>query len=108
MPASPPEILYDSGPCLVVNKPAGVLTQAPAGIDSLELRVKDFYREREGKDGNIYLGLPHRLCDWIARGTTKLFRPPIPARLAKDPLPESQRILASRHSAIATCASPPS
>jgi 23S rRNA pseudouridine1911/1915/1917 synthase len=45
----------------VLNKPAGVLTQAPAGIDSLEVRVKDFYRQREGKEGNIYLGLPHRL-----------------------------------------------
>ena len=55
------DILYDSGPCLVVNKPPGVLTQAPAGIDSLEVRVKEFYREREQKEGNIYLGLPHRL-----------------------------------------------
>jgi RluA family pseudouridine synthase len=55
------EILYDNGPCLVVNKPAGVLTQAPAGIDSLEVQVKHFYRQREHKEGNIYLGLPHRL-----------------------------------------------
>jgi 23S rRNA pseudouridine1911/1915/1917 synthase len=55
------DILYDNGPVLVVNKPAGVLTQAPAGIDSLEVRVKAFYREREAKEGNIYLGLPHRL-----------------------------------------------
>ena len=55
------EILYDDGPCLVVNKPAGLLTQAPRGIDSLELAVKDFYRAREGKEGNIYLGVPHRL-----------------------------------------------
>jgi 23S rRNA pseudouridine1911/1915/1917 synthase len=55
------DILYDSGPCLVVNKPPGILTQAPAGIDSLEVRVKAFYREREQKEGNIYLGLPHRL-----------------------------------------------
>lgn len=55
------EILYDNGPCLVINKPSGVLTQAPAGIDSLEVQVKAFYREREGKEGNIYLGLPHRL-----------------------------------------------
>jgi 23S rRNA pseudouridine1911/1915/1917 synthase len=55
------DILYDSGPCLVVNKPAGLLTQAPAGIDSLEVRVKQFYRDREEKEGNIYLGLPHRL-----------------------------------------------
>ncbi len=56
-------VLYDEGPCLVVNKPAGLLTQAPAGIDSLEVRVKNFFRRREGKeaDSNIYLGLPHRL-----------------------------------------------
>src|SRR3712207_7196614 len=55
------DVLYDSGPCLVINKPSGILTQAPAGIDSLEVQVKAFYREREGKEGNIYLGLPHRL-----------------------------------------------
>ncbi len=63
LPAPNPQldILYDSGPCLVVNKRPGLLTQAPAGIDSLEVRVKEFYREREQKEGNIYLGLPHRL-----------------------------------------------
>jgi 23S rRNA pseudouridine1911/1915/1917 synthase len=55
------EILYDSGPVLVINKSAGILTQAPTGIDSLEVQVKAFYREREEKEGNIYLGLPHRL-----------------------------------------------
>src|SRR3990172_6876165 len=55
------DILYDNGPCLVVNKPPGLLTQAPAGIDSLEVRVKAFYKEREQKEGNIYLGLPHPL-----------------------------------------------
>jgi 23S rRNA pseudouridine1911/1915/1917 synthase len=57
------EVLYNSGPVLVVNKPPGLLTQAPAGIDSLEVRVKAFYRQREGKQdsANIYLGLPHRL-----------------------------------------------
>lgn len=62
MPPLPPlESLYQSGPCLVVNKPPGLLTQAPAGIDSLEVQVKDFYRASEQKEGNIYLGLPHRL-----------------------------------------------
>lgn len=54
-------ILYDVGPCLVVNKPAGIATQAPPGIDSMERQVRDFYRHREGKSGNIYLGVPHRL-----------------------------------------------
>lgn len=55
------EILYEEGPCLVVNKPAGVLTQAPPGIDSLELRIKRFLIERENKPGKAYLGVPHRL-----------------------------------------------
>ncbi len=57
------KILYDDGPVLVVNKPSGLLTQAPAGIESLETRVKEFFRRREGKsdDASIYLGLPHRL-----------------------------------------------
>src|SRR5258708_7249770 len=59
----PLDILYDDGPVLVVNKPAGLPTQAPPGIDSLEVRVKEFFRQREGKpaDAAIYLGLPHRL-----------------------------------------------
>jgi 23S rRNA pseudouridine1911/1915/1917 synthase len=57
----PLEILYDRGPCLVVNKPAALLTQGPPGVDSLELRVRRLYKEREGITGNIYLGVPHRL-----------------------------------------------
>lgn len=59
----PFEILYDDGPCLVVSKPPGLLTQAPPGIDSLEIAVKEFYRKREQKlaSDNIYLGIIHRL-----------------------------------------------
>ncbi len=48
------EILYENGPCLVVAKPAGLLTQAPPGIDSVEARIK----ELRGVD---YLGVVHRL-----------------------------------------------
>lgn len=57
------EILYQNGPCLVVNKPAGLLTQAPRGIDSLEIRVKEFYRQQEEKppEAKLYLGLAHRI-----------------------------------------------
>ncbi|MEO8497225.1 MAG: RluA family pseudouridine synthase [Planctomycetota bacterium] len=55
------DILYEEGPCLVVNKPAGVLTQAPPGVDSLEIRIKQFLIERENKPGKAYLGVPHRL-----------------------------------------------
>jgi RluA family pseudouridine synthase len=52
------EILYEEGACLAVNKPAGLLTQAPYGIDSLESRVKAYLMEKEGRK---YLGIPHRL-----------------------------------------------
>src|SRR4051812_48764293 len=55
------DILLEQGPCLVVNKPPGLLTQAPPGIDSLEWRVKRFLKERENKPGGVYLGVPHRL-----------------------------------------------
>lgn len=55
------EVLYDDGPCLVVNKPPGLLTQAPRGIDSLELWVRDFYRRREELEGKFYVGIVHRL-----------------------------------------------
>ncbi|MEO2046741.1 MAG: RluA family pseudouridine synthase [Pirellulales bacterium] len=61
--AEPLEVLYHNGPCLVLNKRSGLLTQAPVGIDSLEVQVKNFFRRREGKLASvkIYLGVPHRL-----------------------------------------------
>ncbi|MFM8250990.1 MAG: RluA family pseudouridine synthase [Planctomycetota bacterium] len=55
------QLLHEDGPCLVVFKPAGLLTQAPPGIDNLELRVKRFLQQREGKAHNLYLALVHRL-----------------------------------------------
>jgi RluA family pseudouridine synthase len=59
--SDPFTILYEEGPVLAVLKPAGVATQAPAPFDCMEVRVREWYREREGKSGNIYLGVPHRL-----------------------------------------------
>lgn len=55
------DILYEEGPCLVVNKPAGLLTQAPPGIDSMELRIKELIRHRGHPYDFVYLGVPHRL-----------------------------------------------
>ena len=59
----PLEILYDDGPVLVINKPSGVLTQAPRGIDSVEIWVREFFKQREGKAAaaNIYVGITHRI-----------------------------------------------
>ena len=56
------EILYEDGPVLAVNKPAGLLTQGvPHGIATLEAQVKAYLKERYHKPGNVYLGIPHRL-----------------------------------------------
>ncbi|MGO9115517.1 MAG: RluA family pseudouridine synthase [Thermoguttaceae bacterium] len=54
------QILYEQGGCLVVNKPPGVLTQAPPRIDSLEVRIKTYLGGSDGPD-KVYLGVPHRL-----------------------------------------------
>jgi 23S rRNA pseudouridine1911/1915/1917 synthase len=55
-------ILCEDGPCLVVLKPAGVLTQGPPGIDSMEVRVRAYLSRRDGRDAkDVYLGVPHRL-----------------------------------------------
>lgn len=56
-----PDILLERGAVLVLNKPGGLLTQAPPGIDSLELRTKQFLKTRDQKPGKVYLGVPHRL-----------------------------------------------
>ena len=55
------DILHEDEACLVVAKPGGLLTQAPLGIDSLEVRIKKFLRERDQMEGDVYLGVPHRL-----------------------------------------------
>jgi 23S rRNA pseudouridine1911/1915/1917 synthase len=56
------DILYEENGCLALNKPSGLTTQAPFPLDSLEARVKDYLRARDGKlTGRVYLGIPHRL-----------------------------------------------
>ncbi|MCL2745090.1 MAG: RNA pseudouridine synthase [Planctomycetaceae bacterium] len=54
------DVLYETSRCLAVNKPAGILTQAPPGIDSLTVRVKEYLTQTEEHTVN-YLGVPHRL-----------------------------------------------
>jgi 23S rRNA pseudouridine1911/1915/1917 synthase len=67
------EILFEDDHCLVINKPPGLSTQAPRGIDSLELQVRAILQSRvnadmiywqcdpSGQAPEVYLGLPHRL-----------------------------------------------
>ena len=91
------EILYEDGPCLAVCKPPGVLTQAPPGIDSLELRIKDFLQGRSGEPGDVYLGIPHRL-DRPASGVMLFATQPRaapPGRAVRAP-PRAQGLLGVR------------
>ncbi len=83
MNALPIDLLYESDSCLVVNKPSGVLTQAPPGIDSLEQRIKDFLLAREQLQGKVYLGVPHRL-DRPASGAMVFSRHPRATRRMAD------------------------
>jgi 23S rRNA pseudouridine1911/1915/1917 synthase len=55
------DILFEDGPCLAVCKPPGLPTQAPPGIDSLEVRIKTFLNRRDNPPHDVYLGVPHRL-----------------------------------------------
>lgn len=54
-------ILFEDNHCVVVNKPAPLLTQGPSNTPSLEAMVKAYVKERFNKPGRVYLGIPHRL-----------------------------------------------
>jgi len=57
-----PEILYEDNHVIVINKPPGMLVQGDRTGDTCVLDVlKAFLKERDGKPGNVFLGLPHRL-----------------------------------------------
>jgi len=57
----PMHVLFEDHHLIAVNKPAGVMTQAPAGIPSLEADVKAYIKEKYAKPAGVYLGIPHRL-----------------------------------------------
>ncbi len=54
-------IVYEQRGLIVCNKPGGLLTQAPPGIDSLETRLKNFLRARDNLGAKFYLTPIHRL-----------------------------------------------
>jgi 23S rRNA pseudouridine1911/1915/1917 synthase len=60
--AGDPEVLYEDNHLLVVNKPAGVLTQSDrSGAPSLLEICREYIREKYLKKGNVFLGMVHRL-----------------------------------------------
>jgi 23S rRNA pseudouridine1911/1915/1917 synthase len=55
-------ILYEDNHIIAVVKPAGVLTQGDSsGEKCLMDMVKDYLKEKYKKQGNVFLGLVHRL-----------------------------------------------
>lgn len=55
-------ILYEDNHCLVLDKPAGLPSQADASGDpSVVDLVADYLKEKYRKPGNVYVGLVHRL-----------------------------------------------
>ncbi|MEG1622923.1 MAG: RNA pseudouridine synthase [Alistipes sp.] len=59
---SPQDILYEDNHLLVVNKHCGDLVQPdPSGESALEDQIKAFICERDGKPGEAFLGVVHRI-----------------------------------------------
>lgn len=71
----PPIILLQASGVVALLKPAGIATQAPAGIDSLE----GWLRGRLGFGAEGYVGVPHRL-DRSVSGVVLLTTTPRAAR----------------------------
>lgn len=53
---TPIDVLWDGEAVVVVDKPAGLSTQAPGTADSLEIRLRAQFKDRSD-----YLAFPHRL-----------------------------------------------
>lgn len=54
-------IIFEDVDVLVVNKPAGVATQAPRQFDSFEARIREYLQGTAEPSSTPYLGIPHRL-----------------------------------------------
>ncbi|MGC8823239.1 MAG: RluA family pseudouridine synthase [Bacteroidales bacterium] len=56
------EILYEDNHFLAVNKRCGELVQGDrTGDESLEEKIKRYIREKYNKEGNVFLGVTHRI-----------------------------------------------
>jgi 23S rRNA pseudouridine1911/1915/1917 synthase len=79
------DVLYEDNHCLVVNKPAGLLTQGDAtGEPTLVGAAGDYLKTKYAKPGNVFVGLVHRL-DRPSSGVVLLARTSkAAARLSKQ------------------------
>jgi len=61
MTLSADAILHEDPHLLVVNKPCGVLTQAPVGLPSVAELAREYIRVKYAKPAGVYLAVSHRL-----------------------------------------------
>lgn len=54
-------IVHEEAHFMLVDKPAGLFTQAAPGVPSLELQLAAQLKQRDNHPGNPFVGLPHRL-----------------------------------------------
>lgn len=56
------DILYEDNHIIAVNKPEGISVQEDVSGDlSLDTMTKEFIKARDKKEGNVYLGVVHRI-----------------------------------------------
>lgn len=78
------DVLHEDDSLIVVNKSAGILTQAPPGIDSVEARIREYIRWKRRATGDIYVGVPHRLDRPVSGAMVFALRRKIANHLAKQ------------------------
>ena len=55
-------VIYEDNHIIVVEKPAGILTQADSsGEIDMQLLLKQYIKEKYNKPGNVFVGIVHRL-----------------------------------------------
>ena len=56
------QILYEDNHIIAVNKAVGEIVQGDrTGDKPLSEEVKNYLKQKYGKPGNVFLGVPHRL-----------------------------------------------
>lgn len=58
-----PQILFEDNHLIIVNKPPGMLVQWDKDRVTIPLEelAREYIREQKQKEGNVYVGLPHRI-----------------------------------------------
>lgn len=78
------DIIFEDEYILVVNKPAGIGTQAPRPYDSLETRVRHYLEASSESVRKVYLGIPHRIDRCVSGAIVFAKRKKSAQRLAKQ------------------------